>query len=158
LPSVGKSHQLGSKSKAEGCMPYQEVTPEEANAGWFATLRGDYAEAIQRYDFILQRTSSLGELNNCGITHLLIGNLEEALWCFQRARAQHKPPILVHELIGVTLWLQGKMEEACQDWAEGVHMLLRGEITACGAAGDAPPLLWWASAYPEFRSWRKLAI
>lgn len=139
-------------------MPYQAVTPEENNAAWHATLRGDYAEAIQRYESILQRTDTLGELNNCGITHLLVGNLDKAMWCFQKARAKHKPPVLVHELIGTTLWLQGKKAEACQDWAEGIHMLLRGEITACGIAGDAPPSLWWASAHPEFRTWRGLAV
>lgn len=137
------------------------VHPKESNRAWAATLEGRYEEALQQWDAILARDQrSLGFYENRGITRLLVGEMEGALEDFLEAR--HNPSFfrLQVPFVGVTLWLQGKHDAACEDWANEITRRRAGEFTHVtdDAGGvEIPALLWWASAHPALDGWRKTA-
>jgi hypothetical protein len=132
-----------------------EVSTEEWNLAWQATLDGRYAEAIKLWDDITARYPRRGLPNgNRGITRLLLGDLHGALADFQEQRNHQSPTRYSVEFVGVTLWLLGQHEAACEDWANAIAERRAGAIAA---SIEVASLLWWASAYPDLMQWRKLA-
>jgi tetratricopeptide (TPR) repeat protein len=138
---------------------FDDVSVEETNKAWNATLEGNYAEAIPQYQSILARRLKLGEMNNYATTLMLAGKLEEAEATLRDIRHIPTPMFtqVVHPKLGVVLWLQGKHEEACQDWANEFERIRNRQVTYYDETGVVPPLLWWASAHSGLEKWRKVA-
>jgi hypothetical protein len=133
-----------------------DVTTEEWNRAWQSTLDGRYVEAGKLWDNIVARYPRRGIPNlNRGITRLLLGDLCGALDDFQQQRSHPPGPVRYSgEYVGVTLWLLGEHEAACEDWADDIAKRRSGAIAA---SIEVASLLWWAAAYPDHEQWRKLA-
>jgi hypothetical protein len=135
----------------------EDLFTDANKVAWQATLEGQYGEALRLFDDILERRPATAEFNNRGTTRLLVGDLEGAYSDFLAARRLRC--YCVSEMVGVALWLQGKPVAACEDWASELSRIRSGEITHCEPeTGTVPPLLWWASAYPDLERWRWVAV
>lgn len=138
----------------------EPVPATDMNLAWQAMLEGRYSEALDMWKSIASQDPSERFLMNRGVTHLMLGQLEEALIDFSRERSNPGNVKMPVPLIGATLWVKGDREGACDDWAYEITRRRSGEITNADEAGGVivPALLWWASSYPQFRSWRALAL
>jgi hypothetical protein len=141
--------------------PREYVCPTEFNDAWRVAAEGHYAEALRRWDSIMARDVNPDRYRLArGITQLLLGDPDAALVDFREVR---KPMGIVRRsvpLIGVALWLQGRREAACEDWASEIARRRTGDLTYGDNAGGAhvPALLWWASAHRGLDHWRSLAV
>jgi hypothetical protein len=137
------------------------ISGEETDRAWNAMLEGRYADARRLWDDIVRRGKSPWSYSmNRGITRLLLGDLEEALVDFLQWRNRPDRAKLPVPFVGATLWLQGKREAACEDWAGEIARRRAGELTHYDDAGgvEAPMLLWWASGHAGLEPWRRLAM
>jgi len=66
---------------------------------------------------------------------------------------------LMRTNVGAALWMQGKREAACQDWAEEIRLFRARVVTHTDPVGgvEPPAILWWASAHEDMKHWRKAA-
>jgi hypothetical protein len=120
-----------------------------------------YREALHLLDGYLEREQSYNSYYLRGSLRLRTGDLEGARQDFLQYRYP-KTSVFRPEVrwVGVVLWLQGKPEEACEDWANEIARRRAKEISHTDPAGGVllPALLWWASAHPGLERWRKLAV
>jgi hypothetical protein len=137
------------------------VSPAEVNGISQTMFEGHYADALRGWDGIMARDLNPGRYRVArGLTLLLLGELDAALTDFLEVR---KPMGMVKRsvpLVGAALWLQGRREAACEDWASEIARRRSGDLTYGDSAGGAhaPALLWWASAHPGLDRWRPLAV
>ncbi len=132
------------------------------NRVWQATWQGDYHNALRIYDselVPLNEPKVIGDMTNLGILYVLMSRFDKALEVFREARSLPSPPAIPVPFIGAILWMQGKHEDACADWAYEIKRRRSGEMTHSDEAGgvEVPVLLWWASAHTGLEEWRKLA-
>ena len=143
-------------------MPSSEtdwVSGEESDRAWQAMLDGHYEDALRMQDSFVQRNGARW-LRSRGTTRLLLGDAAGAETDFRTFRDRPCPGKFPIPDVGTAIWLQGRHEEACEDWAYEISRRRSGVITHCDEAGgvEVPALLWWASAHPSLEVWRKLAV
>jgi hypothetical protein len=143
-----------------GVMSNATVTPEEANRAWQAMLEGRFVDALRMLDDLDARDPGTGRYSgNRGMTRLCLGDVDGALADFLALRDSFRRRVTV-EFVGAVLWLQGKRQEACDDWHGQIEMRRSGVITHADEAGGVavPALLWWASLHAGFEAWREPAL
>jgi tetratricopeptide (TPR) repeat protein len=123
------------------------MNPEkELILAWNYVLEGHYESAISLFERFLAHTTSPSPWNNYGTALLLNGDAKGAEKAFRRTRQLPNLRRLTTSDVGVSLWCQGKPEEACADWQQQLERLKTTEVRYYTASGlFLASLLWWAS-------------
>jgi hypothetical protein len=133
----------------------------QESALWRDAQNGRFDEALAGCDHLLSLRDNVTLRLLRGSLRLLTGDMIGGQQDLEIARVH--PGLgqsrLMRTNVGAALWMQGKREAACQDWAEEIRLLKARIVTHTDIAGgiEPPAVLWWASAHEDMKHWRKLA-
>ncbi|MHB1044152.1 MAG: hypothetical protein ACYC0Q_15125 [Eubacteriales bacterium] len=127
-------------------------------------LDGKIDEALALYTRDIENDFSSVTLIGRGRAYLYLNELDKALADFEMAAKIREQvnlgPTDGHlQMIGVTLWLKGKEQEAADVWNRLVQDHLADKIEYSDRAGgvESGNLLWYAASFEKFRNYRKQA-